>query len=276
MIVLSRSLLIPLAAGSLLVLASCGGDDGDASAAGTGGRGRAARDSADGGLAIVTRVKYAVAPLAQAGSLAGTVRASGPALGDTTWTVVNDAARCGATVTVPRAVGDSGVVGEAIVWLDDVTTGKPLPETRRLELTHQRCRYEPRVVLGAVPSTVNLLNTDRAVHTTHVTRVGAARPLVTIPFTDDGQVVPDERATRESGIVEVRCREHPWAVAHVAVFDHPYYAVTGADGRFTIDSVPAGTYTLKAWHPRAGAIVAQKVTVGAGAAASVEPVLGLK
>lgn len=260
----------------LAAVAACG--DGDASAAG-GGRGRAGgatTDSADGGLAIVTRVKYAATPLAQAGSLAGTVRAGGAALGDTTWTVAHDAARCGATVVVPRAVGDSGVVGEAIVWLDDVRTGKAMPEVRRLDLAHQECLYEPRVVVGAAPSTVNILNDDRAVHTTHVTRVGASRPLSTIPFTDDGQVVPEERATRESGIVQVKCREHPWAVAHVAVFDHPYYAVTGRDGRFALDSVPPGTYTLKVWHPRAGHVVAQKVTVAAGAAAPVEVTVGLK
>ena len=61
---------------------------------------------------------------------------------------------------------------------------------------------------------------------------------------------------------------HPWARAWVAVFDHPYVTTTERGGAFTIDSVPAGTYSLVAWHPRLG-VVRQKVTVEAGREAGV-------
>jgi len=121
-----------------------------------------------------------------------------------------------------------------------------------------------------------VLNDDRAVHVTTVSRLGASTPLLAIPFSDNGQVVPTELAARESGVVEVSCRQHPWAHAYVASFDHPYFAVTGPDGRFRLDSVPAGRYTLKLWHPRGARVLAQPVVVGEGGVVNVEPRMGLR
>jgi hypothetical protein len=226
-------------------------------------------DSLARGLAIVSRVKYQVAASAASGGVDGVVRLEGTAPPDSAFAVEHDAARCGATITVRPVSGNAGALADAVVWLDDVRSGKRLPETRRVELTHERCRYEPRVQAAAAPNTLNVLNDDRAIHLTTITRVGAEKPLAAIPFNDNGQVVPSEIAGRESGIVELRCREHPWAVAYLASFDHPYYAVTGADGRFRLDSVPPGRYVLKVWHPRAAQVVSQTVEIGA-AASSVE------
>ena len=58
---------------------------------------------------------------------------------------------------------------------------------------------------------------------------------------------------------------HPWMKAYVAVMTHPYFAVTGPDGSFTIDNVPAGSYEVEAWHERLGTQTAS-VTVAGGAA----------
>jgi len=50
-------------------------------------------------------------------------------------------------------------------------------------------------------------------------------------------------------MVPVRCDVHPWMRLDLGVLPHPYFAVTGTDGRFRFSDVPAGTYTLAAWHP---------------------------
>ena len=52
--------------------------------------------------------------------------------------------------------------------------------------------------------------------------------------------------------VEVRCDVHPWMRAYVAVSAHPYFAVTGADGRFVLRDVPPGDYLVASWHERFG------------------------
>ena len=52
--------------------------------------------------------------------------------------------------------------------------------------------------------------------------------------------------------MKFKCDVHPWMTGYVAVTDHPFFAVTGDDGSFTIPNVPAGTYTIEAWHERFG------------------------
>ena len=68
-----------------------------------------------------------------------------------------------------------------------------------------------------------------------------------------------------SSIMKFKCDVHPWMTGYVAVTDHPFFAVTGDDGSFTIPNVPAGTYTIEAWHERFGTTTAE-VTVVEGQA----------
>ena len=66
------------------------------------------------------------------------------------------------------------------------------------------------------------------------------------------------------GIVKVFCHLHSHMNALVRVFDHPHFTAVGADGRFTLDGLPPGTYAVAAWHERVGEAVTS-VTVSAGA-----------
>ena len=59
-----------------------------------------------------------------------------------------------------------------------------------------------------------------------------------------------------------KCDVHPWMHAFVGVLDHPFYAVTGPDGTFTIKGLPPGTYTIEAWQEKLGTQT-QTVTIGA-------------
>jgi len=53
-------------------------------------------------------------------------------------------------------------------------------------------------------------------------------------------------------LIRMKCDVHPWMVAYIVVTDHPFFAVTGDDGGFTIEGVPPGKYTLEAWHEHYG------------------------
>jgi Carboxypeptidase regulatory-like domain len=58
-----------------------------------------------------------------------------------------------------------------------------------------------------------------------------------------------------------KCDVHSWMNAYLGILDHPYFAVSGTDGKFEITNLPPGTYTIEAWHERAGTQT-QMVTVG--------------
>jgi hypothetical protein len=63
-------------------------------------------------------------------------------------------------------------------------------------------------------------------------------------------------------MVPFKCDVHPWMSSWAGVVAHPFFAVSGADGSFEIQGLPAGTYTLEAWHETLGTQT-QKVTVDA-------------
>jgi hypothetical protein len=61
---------------------------------------------------------------------------------------------------------------------------------------------------------------------------------------------------------KVKCDVHGWMKAWMAVLPHPFYAVSQANGTFTISNLPPGTYTLVAWQEKYGA-KEQQITVAA-------------
>lgn len=163
----------------------------------------------------------------------------------------------------------------ALVWVEGVEAGKPLPPVRRVTLSIADCRFDPRVMAVAAGTTINLFSDDRATYTTRFFREGTPEPVAVAHTVDAGQVVPSERIASEAGLVEARRVEQPWARAYVAVFEHPYFAVADADGTFRIDSLPPGTYTVKVWHEGLDKPVEQRVTVTAGGAGKIDLTLQL-
>lgn len=74
------------------------------------------------------------------------------------------------------------------------------------------------------------------------------------------------------GVVRVFCDIHSHMSAFVVVFNHPFFRVTDAEGRFRIDQVPAGTYTVVGWYD-GEARTERSVTVTAGAVSDLELVV---
>ena len=99
---------------------------------------------------------------------------------------------------------------------------------------------------------MNVFNDDRLLHRLVFVRAGTHDTLAVMPFFNDGQIVASEKLAKKPGIVAVTCALHPWTHGYIAVFDHPYFAVTDKSGRFAIDSIAPGTYKVMLWHEGMG------------------------
>ena len=67
---------------------------------------------------------------------------------------------------------------------------------------------------------------------------------------------------RDEMVIPVKCNVHPWMKSYIGVMKHPFFAVTGKDGSFSLKGLPPGDYTIAAWHEKYGTSE-QKVTVAA-------------
>jgi plastocyanin len=141
----------------------------------------------------------------------------------------------------------------------------PIP-TEPAVLDQKGCLYVPHVLGVMVNQPLRILNSDGLMHNVH------AMPKVNKSF---NMAMPAsltetlEKFTRVEEMFTIKCDVHPWMKAYVAVSSHPFFNVTGTDGVFEIDRLPAGTYEIEAWHEKLGTRTAS-VTVGDGASETVD------
>ena len=262
---------------AILAIGCSSKSDDDATAHGRAAGAKGTVRDSSAGIIAPASTAYHVVPIARPATVTGTVLVDGDLPKDSTVApTAAEAPVCGTTVPDYSFVHTGNKLANAVVWISNLRAGKPLPEDRRFELTTDHCHYDPRVQAVVTGSTLNVHNDDDAPETTTLFRLGGVDTLEKISLIDDGGVVPTDRIARETGVVELQSRQHPWSRGFVLVFDQPYFAVTATDGSFRIDSLPPGHYRLTAWHERATKPVTQEFDVGEGATAKVEVKLKLK
>jgi hypothetical protein len=166
---------------------------------------------------------------------------------------------CGGAREEPvMQIGPNQSVQNAVVYLSQVAKGKAWPAAKTPEIDNVKCRFVPEIqVIRA--GNLDVVNTDPMLHNTH--GYYGKRTAFNLALPNQGQRIPVELP--RAGVVRIDCDAHGWMEGWIYVADNPYYAVTGADGKFTIADVPPGSYTLVAFQPFIGP-VQQSVTVAAG------------
>ena len=195
---------------------------------------------------------YHVSAVPSPGSLTGTASFTGTPKGDTLIQIARDQNGCGKPLVIKRLDRHRGNVTGAVVWLTDVRAGEPLPLARRFELDNDDCAWNPTIQAVFAGGTLNVTNSDPLAERAFATDITTGDTVAIAPFTDDGQLIPYDRLLRTPGVYEFSVESRPMSRAWVAVFDHPYFAVTNAAGAFTIDGIPPGTHHIRAWHPMLG------------------------
>ena len=211
-----------------------------------------------GGLALVAASGQSSAQGKTSGTISGTIQFSGKAPARKTVDTSSDAA-CGAKQESDEVVVTKGKLRDVHVRIKNGTAGKHKASAAPVVIKQSGCVYLPHVVGAMVGQPVAIRNKDKTMHNVHAyigkeTWFNRSQP----------KGAPDivERDTGEAGeVFELKCNVHAWMHSYMPITDHPYFDVSGSDGAFAIKNVPAGSYTLEAWHPTLG-LKSTKVTVG--------------
>jgi hypothetical protein len=178
--------------------------------------------------------------------------------------VTKDEGVCGVRPPVDESLVVSPQKGlhNVVVHLGKIERGKPI-QAAQASLENRDCRYEPHVQAVAVGSELAVRNADPILHNTHIRLPQSDVFNYALPV--QGQVI--KKRLQRAGLMKVGCDAgHTWMSAWIAVFDHPYFAVTDKDGRFTLGDVPAGQWVVQVWHEKLGGATV-KVTVAPGGTA---------
>ena len=145
-------------------------------------------------------------------------------------------------------VGANNALVDTFVYIKSGLAKADYPPPAQDALISQAgCNYAPHVIGVMAGQKVKFLNPDGTLHNVHaMCRVNPEFNGSMPDFRKEMEVVFNQ----PEFMFQIRCDVHPWMQAWMAVMSHPFFAVTGSDGKFIIKNVPPGTYQLGAWHDK--------------------------
>jgi plastocyanin len=243
----------------VLALAGCGGSETKTEAP------KSADAAAGGGAA-------AMPDEANGGTITGKVSLDGPKPTMKTIDMSANPVCTKAHASAPQkseevVVNDNGTVKYAFVWIKAGLPDKnwQVPTTA-VELDQNGCMYRPHVIGVMAGQNIRIKNGDPTNHNIH------PLPQTNQEWNESqppGSEAKMQSFPRQEVMIPVKCNIHPWMRSYIGVVSHPFFAVTGDDGTFTIKGLPPGTYTVETWHEKYGT-QDQQVTVGAKESKTVD------
>jgi Polysaccharide lyase family 4, domain II len=191
-------------------------------------------------------LSYEVTEVQNGGTIAGRVVFAGSIPQLPSLVITKDQDVCG-TVASPQMLAVSPQnqgVKDAVIAVEGITQGKA-PTAHQPTLDNRDCMMIPRVQAIMVGQQMVIQNSDPFLHTTRG-RLPDFKQAFNLVFPRG--TAAKEQKIRFPGVIAVTCDTHTHMRAYILAFEHPYFAASDGDGRFQIDQVPAGSYTLTAWH----------------------------
>jgi hypothetical protein len=154
-------------------------------------------------------------------------------------------------------IGAGGAIRNVFVYVKDGLGNRTFPTPKTPVVLDQKgCVYTPHVFGVQVGQAINISHSDPAVHNVNATaKTNQGFNLIQ----PKGTPMRARMFDKPEVMVSFRCDVHPWMGSWAGVLPHPFFAVSGADGAFEIKGLPAGSYTLEAWHETLGTQT-QKIT----------------
>ncbi|MDQ2924524.1 MAG: carboxypeptidase regulatory-like domain-containing protein [Acidobacteriota bacterium] len=209
------------------------------------------------------------APNPDAGKVSGTIRINGkpPARVKIDMSMDPACAMTAAENDAEQYMVSNGKLANVYVYIKAGAAPSKAPaNSAPVVLDQKGCRYTPHVIALQQGGSVEFRNSDPTMHNVHTTpTAGGGNPVIDVSQSPMGQ--PQTRKfSQPETMLPVRCNNHPWMNAFINIADTPYFAVSGADGSFTIGGLPPGNYTVAAVHEKLGEQDMQIVIPPKGAA----------
>jgi plastocyanin len=192
-------------------------------------------------------------------TVSGTVKFDGPAPKAAKIDMSQDPACKGTNMAETEVVSD-GHLANVFVYVKEGLGNRTFDIPKdAITLDQSGCKYHPHVLGVMAGQTVKIVNSDPTTHNIHPTpkdnrEWNESQPPQSAPL--------EKNFAREEILLPVKCNQHPWMKMYVNVTKNPFYAVTGADGKFEIKGLPPGDYTIAFVHEKLGE-QDEKVTLAA-------------
>jgi len=208
------------------------------------------------------RAKSSSGDAATEGELLGTVTLAGQAPRNHTINMAADPecakSHAGPVTSEEVVVGAANALANVIIYISEgLGTQSFDPPKEPVVMEQKGCQYKGHVVAIEAGQKLRVENSDSTSHNIHPIPANNREWNRSQPQ----GVAIEATFGREEIAIPVKCNIHPWMKGYIAVFKHPYFAVTGKDGEFVIKGIPPGTYTITAWQEKLGTST-QKVTIG--------------
>jgi hypothetical protein len=215
--------------------------------------------------AAQSTVDYRVSPVADPAGLTGTVVFTGDVPRARRFLITKDVEVCGLGYRERQEVevsGDGGLTN-VVVAVVGVEAGKPWAEPAGgWVLNQEGCVFDPHLQVVPRGQALNILNPDPVLHNVHgFELIGtASRTLFNFGQPPEQPTITHAVRPRRSNRIRLECDAHDFMLGWVYAADTPYAVAVDGTGRFVIDDIPPGTYTVIAWHPYLG-VQEQRVTL---------------
>jgi hypothetical protein len=194
---------------------------------------------------------------ASAADITGTITLNGTPPDELVNTAISADVNCGKLHPDPvktqfYVVGPNKELKDVVISITGISGKSTGASADPVILDQKGCEYTPYIFAVQTGQKIIVRTSDPApiLHNVHATPTAAGNTEINVPQASGAADLTVTFPAAEN-FLKFKCDVHPWMFSYATVVDHPYFAVSGVDGKYKIANVPPGKYTVEAMHRKA-------------------------